>query len=122
MAYTKLKMPENPIGFALPTLDVEHISRKWLDVDYTPDKPHQMRNWIYICPRMAKVRFRLSSQYTAELFGAELKMICRLQPIWKLYPTALQLSVLSSASAISCPAAIIKKGCFQMPSSTSRQL
>jgi acetyl esterase/lipase len=43
MAYIKLKMPENPAGFALPTLDVEHITRKWLDVDYTPDKPHPMR-------------------------------------------------------------------------------
>ena len=43
MPYVKLKMPENPVGFALPTLDVDHISRKWLDVDYTPSNPHPSR-------------------------------------------------------------------------------
>jgi len=43
MPYVKLKMPENPTGFAMPILDVAHITRKWLDVDYTPAKPHPMR-------------------------------------------------------------------------------
>ncbi len=43
MPYIKLKMPENPVGFAMPILDTDHITRKWLDVDYTPSKPHPMR-------------------------------------------------------------------------------
>lgn len=43
MPYAKLKMPENTVGFTLPLLDVDHITRKWLDVDYTPDNPHQSR-------------------------------------------------------------------------------
>jgi acetyl esterase/lipase len=43
MPYVKLKMPENPAGFELPLLDVDHITRKWLDVDYTPLKPHPSR-------------------------------------------------------------------------------
>jgi acetyl esterase/lipase len=43
MPYVKFKMPENAVGFALPLLDVDFITRKWLDVDYTPDKPHPMR-------------------------------------------------------------------------------
>jgi acetyl esterase/lipase len=43
MPYVKLKMPENPAGFAMPMLDVDHITRKWLDVDYTPEKPHPSR-------------------------------------------------------------------------------
>jgi acetyl esterase/lipase len=43
MPYVKLKMPENAAGFVMPILDVDHITRKWLDVDYTPDKPHPMR-------------------------------------------------------------------------------
>jgi len=42
--YMKLKMPDPSAGpFAMPTLDSSHITRKWLDVDYTPEKPHPMR-------------------------------------------------------------------------------
>ncbi|MDR0859003.1 MAG: alpha/beta hydrolase [Oscillospiraceae bacterium] len=48
MPYVKLKMPDpnSPMaagGFAMPTLDVDHIKRKWLDVDYTPSNPHPSR-------------------------------------------------------------------------------
>ena len=43
MPYIKLLPPENNTGFAMPMMDVSAISRKWLDVDYTPGKPHPSR-------------------------------------------------------------------------------
>jgi acetyl esterase/lipase len=48
MAYVNLKMPDpnSPMaagGFAMPKLDVDHIKRKWLNVDYTPAKLHASR-------------------------------------------------------------------------------
>jgi len=30
-------------GFAMPMLDTSNITRKWLDIDYTPDNPHPAR-------------------------------------------------------------------------------
>jgi len=42
--YMKLKTSNPPAGaFAMPTLDSSGVTRKWLDVDYTPDAPHPMR-------------------------------------------------------------------------------
>jgi acetyl esterase/lipase len=44
MPVVKIKMPEPGSGpMAMPTMDVSGISRKWLDVDYTPQKPHPAR-------------------------------------------------------------------------------
>ncbi len=41
----KVKMnPVDPsVPFAMPTLDVSEVTRKWLDVDYTPGKPDPSR-------------------------------------------------------------------------------
>ena len=41
--YVKLKTPPESAPFALPLLDTSNITRKWLDVDYTPAKPHPSR-------------------------------------------------------------------------------
>ncbi|MCL2226968.1 MAG: alpha/beta hydrolase [Oscillospiraceae bacterium] len=43
MPYIEFNMPEPSAGFALPTMNVSKITRKWLDVDYTPQKPHPSR-------------------------------------------------------------------------------
>ena len=51
MPYVQLKMPENPAGFAMPTLIVDHITRKWLNVDYTPDNPHPCRKLDIYLPK-----------------------------------------------------------------------
>ena len=50
--YVKIKQPEGAPagGFALPTLDTSFITRKWLDVDYTPAKPHPMRKLDIFLP------------------------------------------------------------------------
>ncbi|MDR0818149.1 MAG: alpha/beta hydrolase, partial [Oscillospiraceae bacterium] len=43
MPYVQVKMPEDAAGFAMPLIDASNITRKWLDVDYTPKKPHPAR-------------------------------------------------------------------------------
>ena len=43
MPYVDLITPESVEGFAMPLMDVSKITRKWLDVDYTPDNPHPAR-------------------------------------------------------------------------------
>lgn len=43
MPYIDLIMPESSEGFAMPTMDVSKITRKWLDVKYTPQNPHPDR-------------------------------------------------------------------------------
>jgi len=43
MPYVDLIPPEPGEGFILPTMNVSKITRKWLDVDYTPQNPHPDR-------------------------------------------------------------------------------
>jgi acetyl esterase/lipase len=43
MPYVQFKMPEGAAGFAMPLLDTSNITRKWIDVDYTPANPHPAR-------------------------------------------------------------------------------
>ena len=43
MTYVGIDMPDPGAGFALPTMNVSKITRKWLDVDYTPQNPHPDR-------------------------------------------------------------------------------
>jgi acetyl esterase/lipase len=43
MPYVGIIAPESAEGFAMPLMDVSKITRKWLDVDYTPDNPHPAR-------------------------------------------------------------------------------
>lgn len=43
MALIKFNPPDLTNPMALPTIDASGIRRKWLDVDYTPEKPHPAR-------------------------------------------------------------------------------
>ena len=43
MPYVDLIFPEDMTGFVMPMMDVSKITRKWLDVSYTPSKPHPDR-------------------------------------------------------------------------------
>jgi len=44
MPYVDIIPPQpGGIGIAMPEMDVSKITRKWLDVDYTPGKPHPDR-------------------------------------------------------------------------------
>ena len=43
MPYVQLLPIEPSEVFVMPLIDVSTISRKWLDVDYTPNKPHPSR-------------------------------------------------------------------------------
>jgi acetyl esterase/lipase len=43
MAKIKFLPTDSAQPFAMPLMDVSDIKRKWLDVDYTPAKPHPMR-------------------------------------------------------------------------------
>lgn len=43
MSLIKMNPPDPSNPMALPTMDVSGIHRKWLDVDYTPAKPHPAR-------------------------------------------------------------------------------
>jgi len=43
MPYVKFDPPKPGIGVVLPTMNVSKITRKWLDIDYTPLNPHPDR-------------------------------------------------------------------------------
>jgi len=43
MPYVGIIPPEPGVGFVLPMMDISTITRKWLDVDYTPQNPHPDR-------------------------------------------------------------------------------
>ena len=43
MSYVDLLPPEPGELFTMPMMDVSKITRKWLDVDYTPEMPHPSR-------------------------------------------------------------------------------
>lgn len=43
MSLVKINQPDPANPMALPTLDVSAVSRKWLNVDYTPKNPHPAR-------------------------------------------------------------------------------
>ncbi|MDR2530736.1 MAG: alpha/beta hydrolase [Oscillospiraceae bacterium] len=43
MSRVKINPVDSSLPFALPTLDFSAVTRKWVDVDYTPEKPHPAR-------------------------------------------------------------------------------
>ena len=50
MPYVDIIPPEPGAVFAMPMMDVSKITRKWLDIDYTPDKPHPSRKLDVFLP------------------------------------------------------------------------
>ena len=50
MPYVDITPAEPGVGFVMPMMDVSKITRKWLDVDYTPDNPHPARKLDVFLP------------------------------------------------------------------------
>ena len=50
MSRVKINPPDPNNPMALPTLDVSGVTRKWLNVDYTPAKPHPARKLDIFLP------------------------------------------------------------------------
>ena len=57
MPYVGLLPPDPEEVFPMPKMDVSTITRKWLDVDYTPAKPHPCRKLDIYLPETGEGPF-----------------------------------------------------------------